>query len=432
MTLPVVIGVTGPMLSALMAALGVNRSIVAADEQIEHVWSNLPRLLSRIPPEHRTETLVRMCIAVSTGLFDSAVNYAWNAAIVELRKKVRRFGISVVPQVTGKSSFDESDLLELKDVELLRLCLSLNLMSEDGFFLLDQCRDIRNNFSAAHPSMGALDEDEFLAFLSRVARHALSNERNPRGVDIQAFLAALKKARFNDSQFETWRSRIENTFDAQREMLFGTLHGIYCDPSSGEELRLNSLKICEAFVQIISPKAKSDAVERHQNYLAKADESRHIASRQFFERLGMLSILGDSELHSVIVNACRSLMAVHDAYNNFHNEPPFAERLAGLAAQNRVPESAQHEFVDSVVTCATGNRYGASNAALLSYEKMIRSFSPAEVQIMLDLPNKGGTLSGRIKSYPACRRRFRGLVELLDSSSVPTKARAKYESWLLE
>src|SRR5262245_53458859 len=48
--------------------------------------------------------------------------------------------------------------------------------------------------------MGAIEEDEFLTFLSRCGKHALANERNPRGVDIQAFIAAVKAAQFSQSQ----------------------------------------------------------------------------------------------------------------------------------------------------------------------------------------------------------------------------------------
>jgi hypothetical protein len=137
---------------------------------------------------------------------------------LELREKVRRFGLNVVPQVTARP-FDETALVELKDADLLQLCLRLNLISEEGFFLLDQCRDVRNNLSAAHPSMGALDEDEFITFLNRCAKHALANERNPRGVDIQAFIAAVKAAKFSVSQLDAWRRRVAHTFDAQREAL---------------------------------------------------------------------------------------------------------------------------------------------------------------------------------------------------------------------
>jgi hypothetical protein len=282
--LPVIAGVTGPMLTALTDALGVDRGVLATDEQIDHAWTNLPRLLARIPPEHRSETLVRMCVAVATGLFDSAVNYAWNAAVVELREKVRRFGLAVVPQVIGKP-FDEAALLDLIDADLLPLCLKLNLISEEGHFLLDQCRDIRNNFSAAHPTMGTLDEDEFLAFLNRCAKHALANERNPRGVDIQRFIAAIKAARFTAAQADAWRRRVAETFDAQREALFGMLHGIYCDPASGEEARVNALSICQDFRDAFTPKTRSELIDRHQDYLAQGDEPRHKASQLFSKDL---------------------------------------------------------------------------------------------------------------------------------------------------
>lgn len=427
-SLPAVIEVTGPMLTALTAALGVERAIIAADSQIHHAWSNLPRLLSRIPAEHRSETLARMCVAVAAGLFDSAINYAWNAAILELRAKVRRFGLTVVPQVINKP-FDEAALLDLRDADLLQLCLELNLISEDGYFLLDQCRDVRNNFSAAHPSVGALDEDEFVNFFSRVGRHALSNQRNLRGVDIQAFIGAVKAARFETGQLETWRARIEGTFDAQREMLFGTLHGIYCDPASGEEARLNALGICQAFAATMTPKAQSMLVDRHQDYRAKGDEPRHKASQQFFERLGLIGLLGDAEVHALITSAAKKLLSVHNGFDNFYNEPPFASRLAGLAAQNRVPESAQYEFVEAVVTCAIGNTHGVSRAAMPSYQEMIRSFSPAEIGIMLKIPDRRSIASNRIRVSRECREGFKELIRLLDPASIPTPVRAAYGKW---
>lgn len=429
-TLPATAGMTGPMLTALTQALGVERSILADDDQIAHAWTNLPRLLSRIPPKQRNETLVRMCVAVATGLFDSAINYAWNAAIVELRMKVRRFGLTVIPQVTSKP-FDEAALLDLKDAELLTLCLKLNLISEDGYFLLDQCRDVRNNFSAAHPSMGVIDENELLNFLNRVGRHALANEHNPRGVDIQAFLVAIKSARFTAAQLDTWRTRIAETFDAQREMLFGTLHGIYCDPASDEEARVNAITICVQFGATMTPQALSALVGQHEDYRAKGDDARYKASQQFFVHLGRLALLGDTEMHGLITTAAGQLLSVHNALNNFYNEPPFADRLASLASQNRIPESARFDFVNAVVTCATGNPYGVSHAALPAYHAMIKSFSPAEIRIMLELPASNSTVGNRIRTHGRCKGEFTRLVGLLDSSSVPTTVRNVYDNWHL-
>ena len=162
--------------------------------------------------------------------------------------------------------------------------------------------------------MGAIDEDEFLNFLNRVGRHALANEQNPRGVDIQAFIRAVKSARFSAAQLETWRGRIAATFDAQREVLFGTLHGIYC---TGQRPRHLS-----GFRRDHGAESPVRLVDRHQDYRAKGDEARHKASQQSFERLGLVSLLGESEVHSLITSAARNLLSVHYGYDNFYNERP--------------------------------------------------------------------------------------------------------------
>lgn len=89
-TLPEVPTITGNVLEQLTEALGVPRDVVALDDQIEEAWTQLPRLINRIPPNLRDEKIVKACVAIASGLFDSAINYVWNAAIVELRQKVRR------------------------------------------------------------------------------------------------------------------------------------------------------------------------------------------------------------------------------------------------------------------------------------------------------------------------------------------------------
>jgi hypothetical protein len=427
--LPNVSALSAPMLKQLTAALNVPRNVLAADDQIEHAWSQLPRLIKRIPPELRDERIAKMCVAVASGLFDAAINYVWNASVIELREKVRRFGIAVVPQVLDDNSFDEDALNDLKDSELLDLCLKLNLIGDDDFFFLDQCRATRNSFSAAHPAAGDVDEEEFLAFLSRCQKHALSSARNPKGVDTKKLLAAVKAARFNSEQRLEWERRIRETFDAQRELIFGMLHGIYCDAASGEEARLNALRLCKGFNEEFSPKTRSALVDRHQDYIAKGDNVRQKASLKFFEELGLISLLSQGEVHRIFTGAARKLLSVHNAWDNFHNEPPFAERLARLARKNGVPESAQPDFVEAVAIAGTGNPYGVSNAAAPYYEEMVKSFSPNEISLMLDLTKGTSTLAGRVKYEKRCERRFRGLVGLLDPKSVPTGAKALYQKW---
>lgn len=46
--------------------------------------------------------IVRMCVAVSVGLFDGAINYIWNTVIVAIRRKIRNFGFLLLGQTLGK------------------------------------------------------------------------------------------------------------------------------------------------------------------------------------------------------------------------------------------------------------------------------------------------------------------------------------------
>lgn len=428
--LPEIIEESNTSLLEITKALGVSRNIIASDDEIIGAWTSLPGVINKIPPELRSKGLARMCIAVSAGLFDSAINYIWNASVVELRNKVINFGLNIVGEAINKKDFDESKLNDFKDSELLDLCLKLNLITEDGFFFLDQCREIRNNFSAAHPTIGDIDNYEFISYVNRCAKYALGNEHNPIGVNISDFLNALKLSKFTQEQLDTWIERLNKTHEAQRVLVFSNLHGIYCDSNSSEETRVNSLNILEKFRANLSPTIKSNLIDKHQDYLAKGKTDKHIASRNFFEKLALLELLGESEHHSIISNATKKLLSVHQSIDNFYNEPPFAERLLQLSSQGSIPKTAKDEFVTTVIICAIGNQYGTSNAATPSYEKIVQNFSPDEVRIMLESVETDGIIKRRIDNYARCKRRFKILVSLVDESTVPTTVKSLYKKWL--
>jgi hypothetical protein len=419
-----------PAISDLVASLGIPRSVLASDEEIQYAWRDLPRELKEIPNDLRGELIARMCVAVSTGLFDGAMNYIWNAAILQIRTKVRNFGLPVVAQI-NQSDFEEKHLLELQDSKLLELALKLNIVNEDGFFFLDQCRDVRNNFSAAHPTLGTVNDREFTTFLNRCVRYALAESSSPRGVDIGSFISAVKGARFNANQCSVWAGRLVETHDAQRQMLIGMIHGLYCDPNTSEPARLNSLDICDSLKDGFTSSLKSDLVNKHSEYAAKGDEPRHTASQQFFEKLALMTLLNESEQHAVFYRAVERLWNVHNAMNNFYNEPPFAERLLELSKQSAVPETAQEEFVRVIVCCQVGNGWGVSNAAVPSYEQIIKSFSPREIATMLRLASsQDNALGKRIGSGGACRERFKTTLQILDVASVPSGVKSAYEKFI--
>jgi hypothetical protein len=179
-----------------------------------------------------------------------------------------------------------------------------------------------------------------------------------------------------------------------------------------------------------SSRVQSELLNRHSDYIASGNADRQTASRLFFERLGMLALLGTVERHTIISAACKQLLRVHNGWDNFYNEPPFAERLLLVSGQVPVPDSAKAEFVEAVATCDSGNPYGVSRAAMPTYEALVHRFSPREVGIMLSLPTGDSQLARRIRAYPDVKKRFAHLVHLVDTESVPIAQRRLYESWL--
>ncbi|EJT6498872.1 hypothetical protein N2W45_001841 [Clostridium perfringens] len=97
---------TLPAIKDIVTSLKASGKVVAEDEEIAYAWLNLPRELSAIPVEKRDELLARMCVAISVGLFDGAINYIWNASVKTLRDKVRDFGINAISNIFDKD-FDE-------------------------------------------------------------------------------------------------------------------------------------------------------------------------------------------------------------------------------------------------------------------------------------------------------------------------------------
>lgn len=155
--------------------------------------------------------------------------------------------------------------------------------------------------------------DEFIAFLSRCRKHGLVQSRDPQGVDTKAFLDAIMAGKFKKAQREEWERRLKDTFDAQRELLFGTLHGIFCDPSAEEHARQNARSICSAFADSLSPESASALVDRHQDYKAKGDEARLQASSQFFEQIGCLDLLTTFRLYWMksLGSALQTIRRIH-------------------------------------------------------------------------------------------------------------------------
>lgn len=88
------------------------------------------------------------------------------------------------------------------------MCYKLELLSEDGYFFLNQCRDIRNNFSSAHPSMARIDDRELINFISRCCKYGITNDYSLQGVNVSDLLTSVKGRKLDDDELNVWKQRM--------------------------------------------------------------------------------------------------------------------------------------------------------------------------------------------------------------------------------
>lgn len=409
-----------PHLNQLISNFQLPREVLASQEEIQYAWRDLPREINRIPAELRDGLIVRMCIATSVGLFDGAINYAWNAVIVTLRKKIINLGLSLVGQTLNKK-FEEKDLKELKDIELLDLCYKLELLSEEGYYFLNQCRDIRNNFSVAHPSIANIDDRELITFISRCCKYGITEDYKCKGININELIKFLEIPGLDDEQISSVVVDFKNTFEAQRQLLIPMLYSKYCDENSTQVVRNNCLSICLELKDFFNERIISVLLERHREYCIKDKKTKGQASTYYFEKMNMLQYLTESEQHSIYKNACKNLYNAHNGWDNFYNEIPFAERLWEISKNVKRPEIIMEEYVYDIVLCYVGNPYGVSDRSVQYYKSMIQNFTPKEIEYLLNIYFTKTLLQDRIKRYSKCQKRYYDALKLIDINSMSSK-----------
>ncbi|EKQ26548.1 hypothetical protein [Lacticaseibacillus paracasei] len=323
-------------------------------------------------------------MAASVGLFDGAVVYVWDAVIHQIRRKIEAFGTAMIKNVLSRSS--DATLDELSDSQTLELAYQLNLMDKQGYLFLGQCREIRNQASVAHPSEIILDDREFIVFVSRCAKYGLSNAEDQNGVSLQTVINLVENESASQDAVAELGSQIENTFELQRDFFVSLLYAKYVNPSNPAYQRDNVLKLMITFKSEMSDKSKAELLSRHMEILAKGDTDKKSAanSRRFFSEVGMLSDLGNAEQVAICTKAIENLQNAHEGFNNFYNEPPFAERLEEISLQiSPLPSVVIPNFVNVVFQAFLGNPWGVSTQAMPFYSRMLQNLTPQGIEVLL-------------------------------------------------
>ncbi|PLW79444.1 hypothetical protein C0585_07700 [Candidatus Woesearchaeota archaeon] len=429
--IPVLMDKSQTILDTFCNLLKVPRDTLPKTEEIQQTLSNLPYLLDDIPEEFRGDELIRCCLAISTGLFDSALNYIWNLTIINLRDKMRLFGLEIIEKMNPDFKIKRFDNNDYSDSEILIKCLELGIINDESYYILNKNREMRNNCSTAHPPKSKIAAFELLSFIQTCNNHCLKQKTEIKGLDIKDFFNFIENQNPTEEIFSFWKNKINSTNHIQKDYILKALFGLFCDPNLERYKRNNSLFFLQKFIGTFSRKEIDSFLEIFNEYIVKNDEPRRKAATQLMQKLELFQEVPDWVIFNKFKIILNNLYNAHMNANNFYNEAPFAKELFDLSNQVQRPIQIKHQYVNVVLMTIIGNGYGRSWSSINYYEEMIKNFSDQEIIFMFQIldSDEKNLINDRLDNSALCKHHLKLTIELLDYNNLPTSVQKKYDNW---
>lgn len=370
----------------------IPRSQFPSNTEITDALNRMPKYIQMIPDQLRGKFLAQMVMATSVGLFDGAIVYIWNNVIQNLRSRVNSFGSGMIKKMFG----DNTDIDDITDANLIDLSYKLGLISEQGKMFLHQCREIRNNASVAHPTDFLLDDDELTSFINRCCKYGLSQEVEQNGLEFNTVMSTITNEEISTDALDMLAQQLTTTFELQRNFYIELFYKQYSSADTKMPVRNNIERVIKNLNCELNDDIKTNIISAHNTMLISSkqeDSSKY--SRSFISQLGLMDLITEGEKIAVIKRAVYQLNDIHNAMNNFYNEPAFAEKLNDVIKQIfPIPEVIISEYIDVVFNCFVGTQFGVSNQAIPFYWTMLTGLTPKGIDVLLHLVSEKIKKSG--------------------------------------
>lgn len=365
-----------------------SENVLVEPEERMDVIENLPRVITRLSPERKKESMYisKFVAACGAGLFDAALNFLWNETVINLRSKVVRFDMeyflnSTITDSKRREGFkSEDDLNKLDEWELIKGCKDTGIITEIGYKHLDYIRDMRNHASAAHPNHNDLDGFQLTSWLQTCIKEVLGKEPEGPVLEVKRLLNNLRKNELHEGDMPPIMANIEKLPIELVDSTLRAVFGMYTDSRLDAKVRNNLKLVAPSLWENGSVEARNHSGLKYAVFSANADVDRKSLAHEFLVFVEGLSYLPSEQIIVEMDQTLDNLFMVHNGFNNFHNEPPHARLLYSyVPSTGDVPEQIVSKYVKVITMCSIGNGYGVSNSAYIYYKELLARFKEEQI-----------------------------------------------------
>ncbi|MPZ64535.1 MAG: hypothetical protein GEU83_03120 [Pseudonocardiaceae bacterium] len=398
-----------------------NRVFVDVTER-QVMLNNLPGVLAGLDSDTlgRSHYISKMIAAAAVGLFDAALNYLWDELVGELRRRVSGFDLAYFYDIAGGTSElrkhlkTEEDLSRIDDSSLLRATHEIGLLTDIGFQRLDHVRYMRNHASAAHPNQVELTGLDLAQWLQVCIKQVITTPPDHVTARTGRLLANLKKARLDGAALREAAVFFDQLPTDRADTLGNGLFGLYVDPSRTPASADNIRLLWPELWPFLSEDTRLGYGLRCARAGANLDHGPAAAARELLELVDGVAYLPQELRAAELDAALDTLMAIHNALNNFYNEGAPARQIEVLVGERGdVPTAVARKYTRTLVEVFLGNGYGVSFVAGPIYRRLLEQLEPQEARRALR-----AFTDVRISSLlwtDSARRQWWALLEILES-----------------
>ena len=401
-----------------------SENILAELDQRNVIGDNLTNFIDKLPEEVKREAryLSKFVVGAGSGLFDYSLNAIWNEIVTVLRKKAIIYGTDIFfdAAVGGSRNRDfyqdESDLPSLKDVVLLDTSRKLELIAEVTYKKLRHMLDMRNEIGISHPTEYSITAFELLSWLETCVQ-VLNDQPTAAALQVQSFIQNIKNRadQIDPTTLSSIKQRVGELPTHLCGNLLRTIFGIFVDPTTDQNVRKNVSLIAPAIWDMCRQEPKYRLGLVLEGYRSNLHQEKYQLGEQFFDVVDGNSFRSENERSLILEDAITDLYNRHNAWDNFHHEPPVARKiLSYLPDQAAVPDNVAQLLFEKILVCRTGNGVnyngGVSPGARDSYDHILSlagdKFGPYVIGAV-----RSPTLKARL-SISNCRKQAKkALVE---------------------
>lgn len=401
--------------------------LVCVDER-RKVFKNIEDSLELLSEDRKWKSLYvsKFLAAISSWLFDAALNYLWNETINDLREKVKMYNVKYfydslsISESKRKQLNDESDLVKLTDDELIQWCKNIELITSIGYKELDHIRYMRNWVSAAHPNNSELSAMKLLSYLETCLKEVISISTPKVAVEINKLLRDIKNTEKLDFSVS-----IEYLKDLPEKQIWNLINGlfwIYITEGIEQFTVDNINNFLEKFKEFIAHDIKIDLGLRYAWFKINNFEYEEEQSRKFIKVIWSESYIPDQLLWAEIKEALDNLLTAHRWTNNFYSEPVFARQLFSLIWElKQVPREIERDLIFWIVEVYLTNWLWYAWNADPIYEKILSRFNERMSLVVLTSFMKE-EISIKL-SNTICSDRFVKLLYIIEEKIIDTQVK---------